>query len=77
MSSSHSDGYWPPFLLAYIRGSDIARLRKVFKLSRAELARRSGIYVKDLQRIEEGVNRPSPENVEKLDRVFGEIVRKT
>lgn len=57
---------------------DIVRQRRALGLSQAELARRAGIRVETLNRLEQGKHSPSVPTVEKIDGALkDEAARKT
>jgi DNA-binding XRE family transcriptional regulator len=63
-------GLYPITVLAVIQARDILRSRRKLGLSQAELARRAGIKVETLNRIEQGKGKPSVPTMTKIDRAL-------
>lgn len=56
--------------LRAVLARDILRERRALGLSQAELARRAGIRVETLNRLEQGRHSPNVETVKKIDRAL-------
>ena len=66
-----ADGNYPALrTMQVLIARDIVRARQRLGLSQAELARRAGIRVETLNRIEAGKHSPSIPTVDKIDRAF-------
>ena len=71
LPKADADGNVPA--LAYLQVSiarDILRERKALGLTQAELARRAGLRVETLSRLESGKHSPTVRTVEKIDQVL-------
>jgi DNA-binding XRE family transcriptional regulator len=68
-----ADGNYPALAaLDVLQARDILRARRTLGLSQADLARRAGIRVETLNRIEHGKNTPSVPTIAKIDRALRE-----
>lgn len=66
-----ANGNYPALeALAVIQARDILRARRALGLSQAELARRAGIRVDTLNRVEQARNKPSVPTIVKIDRAL-------
>ncbi len=71
LPSSDAQGNYPAVAtLRAMLARDILRQRKALGLSQAELARRAGIRVETLNRLEQGKHSPSVPTVDKIDRAL-------
>lgn len=71
------DGNYPALeTMAITQALDILRTRRRLGLSQAELARRAGIRVETLNRIEHGTNKPNVRAIDKIDRALQQAERK-
>src|SRR5213593_2037399 len=62
--------------MAVIQARDIIRARRKLGLSQAELARRAGVRVETLNRIENAKNKPNVATIEKIDRALRRVASK-
>jgi len=71
MPAADAQGLYPArAAMAVIQARDIIRARRKLGLSQAELARRAGIRVETLNRIENARNKPNVATIEKIDRAL-------
>jgi predicted transcriptional regulator len=76
MPTPDADGNYPAIeALAVLQARDILRTRRKLGLSQGELARRAGIRLETLNRIEQGKNAPSVPTITKIDRALREAAR--
>lgn len=77
LPAANADGNYPA--MEYLRASiarDIIRDREAVGLSQAELARRAGIRIETLCRIETGKHTASVPTIDKIDRVLRQLTNK-
>lgn len=81
--TAQADAWEPPMPVADAQGNypaleamavalarDILRARRKLRLSQAELARRAGIRLETLNRIEQAKHKPSVPTIDKIDRAL-------